>query len=81
MNEINFIFINEMQHEQSDKNAEIINASQFTPIICDKPQWAATNNVCKPVEGQGCERVEEVMRRKGGNPQHGGRRNSFYLKR
>lgn len=38
MNEINFIFINEMQHEQSDKNAEIINASQFAPIICDKPQ-------------------------------------------
>lgn len=65
MNEINFIFINEMQHEKSDKNAEIINASQFTPIICDKPQWA-TNNVCKPVEGQGCEWVEEVMRRKGG---------------
>lgn len=43
MNEINFIFINEMQHEQSDKNAEIINASQFTPIICDKPQWAKNN--------------------------------------
>lgn len=38
MNEINFIFINEMQQEQFDNNAKIANASQFTPIICDEPQ-------------------------------------------
>lgn len=80
MNKINFIFINEMQQEQSDNNAEITNASQFTPIICDKPQWA-TNNVSKPVKRRECEWVEKVMRRRGRNPQHGGRRNSFYLKR